>query len=88
MTGLESKIFDFIQCNYKVKFLGSVKVEESDGEYCLLLTLNNYMVPMQICYQGTSEDFEQFIYKELIKRNLVQVDYYKIVLQHGQEQEG
>ena len=51
MTELEQKIFDFIECHYKAKFQGVVQVTQSDGDYCLSLTLNNYMIPLKIFYQ-------------------------------------
>lgn len=80
MTGLETKIFDFIEKQYKAKFLGEVKVIIDGDEYCLNLTLNNYMIPLVICSQSTSEDnFYEFITKEIASRNLVRVDYLKLV---------
>ena len=80
MTGLETKIFNFIESKYKVTFLGKVEVEIGGDEYCLNLTLNNYMIPMVICSQSTNEDnFYSFITKELSLRNLVIVDYFKLV---------
>ena len=49
MIGLEIKIIEFIECTYKVKFIGTLKVDISDFEYCLKLTTNNPMIPIVIC---------------------------------------
>jgi hypothetical protein len=79
MTGLESKIKEFIETAYKAKFLGDVKVEIDGNEYCLKLVLNNYMIPLTIYSQNDSEeDFYKFITKELGTRNLVRVDYLQL----------
>lgn len=87
MTELEQKIFDFIECHYKAKFQGVVQVIQSDGDYCLSLTLNNYMIPLKIFYQCDNDDqFYTYITKELIKRNLVRVGYFKLVLENGKNE--
>lgn len=76
MTGLESKIFNFIETQYSVEFKGTVSVTISNGEYCLSLTLNNYMIPMVLCGQyDNDEKFYSFITKQIAERNLVKVDY-------------
>lgn len=76
MTGLESKIFDFIEKQYSAIFKGSVKVTNDGNEYCLTLVLNNYMIPLVIyCQCNTEEDFYNFITKEIAVRNLIKVDY-------------
>ena len=80
MTGLELKIFNFIEEKYKATFLGKVEVKIDNDEYCLNLSLNNYMVPMVICSQSENDDnFYNFITKELSLRDLVRVDYLKLV---------
>lgn len=80
MTGLETRIFQFIEENYEVTFLGKVVVEIDAAGYCLNLTLNNAMIPTIICSQSINdEEFYKFITKELASRNLVRVDYLKLV---------
>lgn len=80
MTGLELKVFNFIEKKYKAEFLGKVEIKVNDDEYCLYLSLNNYMVPIIICAQSTSDDnFYNFITKEISLRDLVRVDYLKLV---------
>ena len=79
MIGLEIKIIEFIECTYKVKFIGTLKVDISDFEYCLKLTTNNPMNPIVICSQSTSDDeVYNFITKEILLRNLLKVDYLKL----------
>lgn len=79
MTGLELKIVDFIQCEYKAEFIGNLKVIISEYEYCLELITNNPMNPIVICSQSTTDDeFYNFIIKEIQSRNLIKVDYLKL----------
>ena len=80
MTGLETKILNFIETKYNATFLGKVEVVIDGEEYCLNFTLNNYMIPMIICYQSADDDtFYTHITKELSLRDLVRVDYLKLV---------
>ena len=80
MTGLESKIFDYIEKTYEVTFSGKVEVIINGNEYTLNLVLNNYMQPINITTQAINDDkFYEFITKELGNRNLVQVQYFKLI---------
>lgn len=80
MTTLETKIFDFIESQYEAKFLGKVKVTIQNGEYCLLLTLSNYMIPMPLCIQTLDEDvFYKYVCKEIQQRNFLVVKYFKLI---------
>ena len=80
MTTLETKIFDFIESSYEASFLGKVKVDIKNGEYCLLITLSNYMIPLPICMQAENEDvFFTHICKELNTRNFPIVKYFKLI---------
>ena len=57
-----------------------MKYKFNGYEYCLNLTINNQMIPMIICSQSqTDDDFYNFITKELSLRNLIRVDYLKLV---------
>lgn len=86
---LEEKIKDFIECKYKCKFTGKVRVVYHQDEYCLWLTLNNWLVPLNICYQTNDPDiFLTYIQKELTKRHIDRVGFYKLVMEHGHEQKG
>jgi len=49
-------------------------------EYCLLITLSNYMIPLPICIQCLSDnDFFTYICKELNTRNFPVVKYFKLI---------
>lgn len=80
MTTLETKIFNFIENQYDAEFLGRVKITIKDGEYCLLLTLSNYMIPLPMCIQTDNEnDFYKYVCKELTMRNFPIVKYFKLI---------
>lgn len=86
MTELETKICNFIEKKYEAKFLGKVEVEINDLDYCLNLTLNNYMIPIVICAQSSDdENFYEYITKELSMRDLIRVDYLKLVKQNEEK---
>lgn len=83
MTNLEQRIFDYIECKYKAKFLGDLHVhkDENDGSYTLFLITSNYMAPLCITHQVTSEeDFYNKVTQDLGTRDLVRVGYFKLNL--------
>jgi hypothetical protein len=80
MTGLEINIKNFIETQYEAEFLGEIKVDITDDEYCLNIITNNPMNPIVICSQSIDEDsFYTFITKEIANRDLVRVDYIKLI---------
>ena len=80
MTGLELKIVEFIEKQYKVEFLGSVKITITEEEYIMKLFTSNPMNPIVICLQTTDDDsFYDFVIKEISERNLVRVDHVKLI---------
>ena len=80
MTGLELKIVEFIEKQYKAEFLGSVKIEIIGGDYNMKLFTSNPMNPIVICSQATDDDsFYNFVTKEISERNLVRVDHVKLI---------
>ena len=84
MTGLESEICKFIQDKYKVCFTGILKVIQDDNEYCLQLFLNNDTIPVWICSEHSDdESFLKYIKKEIVRRNLIDVKFYKLKLENG-----
>lgn len=86
MDQLECKIFCFIEEHYKTEFKGKVRVLRDKDDWCLILTLNNWMTPMHICAQILNEeDFYNYITKELVRRNLTHTRYNKLVLEHGKD---
>ena len=89
MTELECRIFNFIECQYKAKFLGSVKVtKDAECTYTLDIVTDNWMFPISIIKQCTcDEDFYNFATKQIAERNLVRVGYFKLKLDVTAEEE-
>ena len=84
MTGLECDICKFIENKYKICFNGILKVLKEDDEYCLQIYLSNDKVPVWICSQHPDDDsFFKYICKEIVRRNLIDVKFYKLKLQNG-----
>lgn len=81
MTTLEQKIFDYIETIYKCTFIGRVSVEITGNLYEFRLTLGNYMAPIYMSFEcSTEDDFLNRAYKEISERNLVKSKFYKIIL--------
>lgn len=83
MTAIEQdikNIIDEISCG---KYIGKLKViqepvPESDGTiWMLLLYLDMEITPMILAYEGTEEQFKDFITKELKSRKLHSVHFWK-----------
>ena len=80
MTGLELKIVEFIEKQYKAEFLGLVKIEIIGEDYSMKLFTSNPMNPIVICAQVTNDDaFYDFVTKEISERDLVRVDHVKLI---------
>lgn len=80
MTGLEEKVFNYIQTQYEAEFLGKVVITIEGNLYITLITLNNYMIPLQIVIESETEDnFIKLIFKEIKERDLIKVGYLKLI---------
>jgi hypothetical protein len=76
---LEQKIHDYIKTWYSAEYVGKLFVEKDGTFYKLSMAIPSYMTLTSIAGDfNTDEDFLDFIYEELRKRNYMRVDYYKV----------
>jgi hypothetical protein len=77
---LEQKIHDYIKSWYKAEYIGKLTVEKSNEIYKFSIAIPSYMTLTSIAGDFNSDqEFLDFIYEELRKRNYMRVDYYKVI---------
>lgn len=84
MTTLEKEILDIINETTDSEYIGKLKViiddiSDNDKLYTLGLYLNFEMSPMILSYQGTEEEFKNFIREEMKSRKLQKVFRYEVI---------
>lgn len=79
MTTLEREILQIINDATNSEYISTLKVFVDDDIYTLQLFLNFYMSPMVFCYQGTEEEFKDFIKSEMKSRKLQDVFRYEVI---------
>lgn len=79
MTTLEKEILEIINDATDSEYIGKLQVVVDDGFYTLKLYLNLEMVPMIFSYQGTEQEFKNFIYEEMKNRKLQKVFRYEVL---------
>lgn len=71
MTTLENIILKFINEDSGCEYKGKIKVLQNDSNYyTLLLYLNLELSPMALGFEGTEEEFLEFVKDEIHKRQL------------------
>ena len=80
MDRLEKEILCIIDKTIEGKYIGKLKVEHNDDWYTLLLYMNREMTPLCLSYQGTEEQFKNFIYNEIKSRKLEKISYWDIMI--------
>lgn len=79
MTTLEKEILKIINDATDSEYIGKLQVVVDDGFYTLKLYLNLEMAPMIFSYQGTEQEFKNFIYEEMKNRKLQKVFRYEVL---------
>ena len=84
MTTLEKEILNIINETTDSEYIGKLKViiddiSNNDKLYTLGLYLNFEMAPMVLSYQGTEEEFKNFIREEMKSRKLQKVFRYEVI---------
>ena len=91
MNNMEKAILDIIVNKYKHKYVAGievVKLGEGPTGYKLTLDLGNPDVKtLQISADLNAEDFLKFIEQELISRQLIRVQWFKVVKKDPEDEE-
>lgn len=85
---LIQKIHDYIKSYYKAEFIGYMDVNKNDSEYIFTIGIPSYSVPTTMTIScETDEEFLNYIYSELRRRNYMRVDMYKVIKQNDSRKE-
>jgi hypothetical protein len=73
---------------YKAEYIGLLEVHKEDSIYKFIMGIPSYMSPTTISIEADNDDiFLDFIYHELICRNYVRSDFYKIIKKNERVEE-
>lgn len=88
-TVLEQEILEIINCATCSQYTGKLEVTVDDEEvkcgkffpkwYTLKLYLNLHMSPMVFAYQGTEQEFKDYIKEEMKSRKLQKIFRYEVI---------
>lgn len=76
MTALENEILEIINEVTGQCYIGKLNVKEEEGEYTLYLGLNTPNAPTVFYFQGSVEDFKEYIKEEIKKRRYPEIEYW------------
>lgn len=82
MTQLEKEILDIINDEVGGKYIGWLKVNKDCDMYELLLHMNQEQAPLHLGYQGTEEEFKNFIKDEIHYRKHNDVRFWKAIREY------
>ena len=76
MTALENEILEIINEVTGNCYIGKLTVIEEDDGYTLRLGLNTPNAPTVLYYQGSVEDFKEYIKEEIKRRRYPEIEYW------------
>lgn len=79
MTTLEKEILNIINEATDSEYIGKLKVVVDDDSYTLGLYLNLEMSPMVFSYQGSEQEFKDFIREEMKSKKLQNIFRYEVI---------
>lgn len=77
MTAIEEEIRQIINDVTEREYITKLHVRQDGDIWTLYLYLNRELVPMVMGYEGTEEGFKKFVKREMKKRRLEEVKYWK-----------
>jgi len=91
MTELEQEILDIINCTICGKYIGKLRVIKHKTKpqcgdvyttiYELRLYLDREFTPIVLSYEGTEDEFKEFIREEIRKRKIENTRFFKVNLE-------
>ena len=81
LNNLENDILDIINNVTESFYVGGLKVVKEDGMYMLFLYLDVEYAPLQLAYEGTEDEFKNYIKDELKSRRLECIPRGRLVQQ-------
>lgn len=81
MTKIEDEIRQIINEVTEREYIGKLSVRNEDDIWTLYLYLNRELVPMVMSMQGTEDQFKRFVKREMKKRRLHEVKFWKGIME-------
>lgn len=78
-TLLEQEILKIINEVTESEYIGKLEVDVDDDWYTLKLYLNMHLSPMVFAFQGTEEQFKNYIKEEMKARKLEKIFRYQVL---------
>lgn len=75
---LANEILQIIDETIEGEYLGKLEVVVDDDWYTLNLFMNMHNAPLVLAYQGTENEFKNYIREEIKKRKLEKVMRYEV----------
>lgn len=75
---LANEILNIIDETIEGEYVGKLEVIVDDDWYTLNLFMNMHNSPLVLAYQGTEEEFKNYIREEIKKRRLEKVMRYEV----------
>lgn len=77
MTAIEEEIKQIIDDVTEREYITKLQVHQDGDIWTLFLFLNRELVPLVMSVQGDEDKFKRFVAKEMKKRRLHEVEYWK-----------
>lgn len=75
---LANEILNIVDETIEGEYVGKLEVIVDDDWYTLNLFMNMHNSPLVLAYQGTEEEFKNYIREEIKKRKLEKVMRYEV----------
>ncbi len=75
---LANEILDIIDKTIEGEYIGKLEVIVDDDWYTLNLFMNMHNAPLVMAYQGTEEEFKNYVREEIKRRRLEKVMRYEV----------
>lgn len=75
---LANEILNIIDETIEGEYIGKLEVIVDDDWYTLNLFMNMHNAPLVMAYQGTEDDFKNYIREEIKRRKLEKVFRYEV----------
>ena len=78
MTELEQEILDIINTEIDGKYVGKLRVIHEGPTWELRIYLDRWFTPIVLAFEGTEEEFKDFVKQEIKTRKLHKTKFYSI----------
>ena len=79
MTDLEREVLDIINETIEGQYIGKFKVLQDNNSFSLFLYFDRELTPTVLAYEGTEEEFKNFIHEEFKTRKMEKTKFWKTI---------